>query len=312
MVNKMNKGSALLSALFIMTLIAIAATAMSMRLQLEIYRTRLIINRDSLALASQAVVFWSMDRLSQPQPLPLINKISGQVLAFPQAMASMYPLVTLQGAVFDLQARFNLNNLQNAQGKVFFYGLLENVLRQVDANQRHLIIDASVNWLGPYIPGRGHDKLYQFYAHQTPSYYPSYQTISHVSEFRLIDGVDASIYQKLLPFLTALPDLTPININTAPPPLLKSLGNGLTDKQVNDLLKARSDKGLHEFAVLNELLTQLNIPAEQVTLDSSYFLCVTTAKTTDLSITTYTILKRMLDKTNQHLTLSIVNESLSS
>ena len=59
------RGSALLSALFIMTLVAICATAMSMRLQLDIYRTRLTLDSDKLYLASQAVTFWAMDILSE-------------------------------------------------------------------------------------------------------------------------------------------------------------------------------------------------------------------------------------------------------
>ena len=59
-----NRGSALISALFIMTLVAIAATAMSTRLQLDIYRTRLTISSDKLFLASQAVTFWAMHTLS--------------------------------------------------------------------------------------------------------------------------------------------------------------------------------------------------------------------------------------------------------
>ena len=57
-------GSALISALFIMTLVAIAATAMSTRLRLDIYRTSTHINSDKLYLASQAVTWWAMDKLS--------------------------------------------------------------------------------------------------------------------------------------------------------------------------------------------------------------------------------------------------------
>src|SRR5438128_155496 len=59
-------GSALLSALFLMTLIAIAATAMSTRLQLDIYRTRLSFHSAQLNLASEVVGFWAMDRLMNP------------------------------------------------------------------------------------------------------------------------------------------------------------------------------------------------------------------------------------------------------
>lgn len=61
---KIMKGSALLTALFIMTLVAIVATAMSTKVQLDIYRTRLILTHDKLYFASQAVTFWSMGQLA--------------------------------------------------------------------------------------------------------------------------------------------------------------------------------------------------------------------------------------------------------
>ena len=57
-----SKGSALISALFLMTLIAIVATAMSSRLQFDIYRTRLVIASDKLYLSSQYVMFWALDK----------------------------------------------------------------------------------------------------------------------------------------------------------------------------------------------------------------------------------------------------------
>lgn len=61
--NENNKGGALLTALFIMTLVAIVATAMSIRLQTDIYRTRLVLTHDKLYLASQAVTFWALGEL---------------------------------------------------------------------------------------------------------------------------------------------------------------------------------------------------------------------------------------------------------
>ena len=57
---KLMRGSALLTALFIMTLVAIVATAMSTKLQVDIYRTRLTLTHDKLYLASQGVAVWAL------------------------------------------------------------------------------------------------------------------------------------------------------------------------------------------------------------------------------------------------------------
>lgn len=105
------KGSALLTALFIMTLVAIVATAMSMRLQQDIYRTRLVITQDKLYLASQAVTFWALNELLDKNNRFTKTNPLGMVAQYPKNMESIYNQVQLSGGLFDLQARFNLNNL---------------------------------------------------------------------------------------------------------------------------------------------------------------------------------------------------------
>jgi general secretion pathway protein K len=66
MSKKSMNGSALISALFIMTLIAIAATAMTLRLQLDIYRTRLLLTTNKQHYAAQFATFWAIDTLKNP------------------------------------------------------------------------------------------------------------------------------------------------------------------------------------------------------------------------------------------------------
>ena len=84
------RGSALISALFIMTLVAIAATAMSTRLQMDIYRTRLSVNSDKLYLASQAVTGWALAQLST-------RNRQGQSTLFPKKLKFIYPGVITEG-----------------------------------------------------------------------------------------------------------------------------------------------------------------------------------------------------------------------
>lgn len=301
-------GSALISALFIMTLIAIAATAMSTRLQLDIYRTHLILSTDQRYLASQAVTFWAMDVLKNThQPSHTLDPY-GKILNFPTHLSHIYPNIELSGSLYDLQARFNLNNLQDEKYKVFFYGLLENTLTKTTATQRRIILNSMINWLSPYRPDRGHDQLLSFYLQHKPPYVPSYQPMNNVSEFRLVYGVDKAIYQILSPHVIVLPGITPINLNTASKIILKSLGNGLNNAQVNELLKARGNKGFTNLNTANQLLNKLNIPNDQITLESGYFLCVTTIA----HLTTFTLIKRSLDKTGLKITTSILNESFNT
>ena len=131
-----HQGSALITALFIITLIAITATAISVRIRNTIEATHLIETTDRLYLASQAVSIWAMDRITDPkQELGKANKTTGAILSFPPNLQHIYPNVTISGQLFDLQGRLNLNNMTNTQYQTVFYSLLG----KLQANVVHII-----------------------------------------------------------------------------------------------------------------------------------------------------------------------------
>lgn len=305
------KGSALISALFIMTLVAIAATAMSTRLQLDIYRTRLTITSDKLYLASQAISFWAMNELSKKDNQFALGDIHGKVLEFPSKFQTIYPDLISKGSLYDLQSRFNLNNLTDKKYQSFFLKLLENTPTKLSPNQREELTLALRFWLSPYQPGQESNPIFKYYLEQKPPYYPSQQLMQHVSEFRLVKGVNATVYQALLNYITVLPESTPINVNTAPKELLMSLGNGLSDTQVNELIAARGKKGILDLKDLSILLQKLNIRTEQLTIDSQYFMSIANIFAEDLNLINYSIIKRSKDKYGR-IKVSIISEILNS
>ncbi|MDI9819495.1 MULTISPECIES: type II secretion system minor pseudopilin GspK [unclassified Legionella] len=302
-------GSALISALFIMTLVAIAATAMSTRLQLDIYRTRLTITSDKLYLASQAVSFWAMSELADKKNRFTLSKLEGEVLSFPEKLQTLYPEIKIKGSIYDLQSRFNLNNLIDKKYQTTFLKLLD--FTKLTSSQKEGLILAIHHWISPYLPGRGQDELMNYYLQQKPSYLPGQQLMQTLSEFRLIKDVNATLYLSLVNFITVLPETTPINLNTASKQVLAALGNGLNDAELNELIMARGEEGIQDLKDISPLLQKLNIRQEQITIESHYFLNVATAISEDLTLTKYTILKRHKDK-NGNLSVTIINESLNS
>lgn len=303
-------GSALLSALFIMTLIAIAATAMSTRLQLDIYQTRMTISSDKLYLASDVVKFWAMEQLKEKSISFTSRDETGKVLDFPEKFASMYPNVVTKGQLFDLQARFNLNNLQDKKYQTIFYHLLEQQSKYLNTIEPKQILDAIIHWISPYQPDAGRNLFVAYYMTRKPPYYPGYQLMQHVSELRSVYGVNPILYKKLLPNIATLPEVTPININTASKVILQSLGNGLKEAQVKDLTLLRGKKGLTSFEKLNPLLNSLNIPQEQLTLESNYFLSVAVVTEKDLHLIVYSVIKRQKNKKGEIL-ISIINQTIN-
>ncbi|CDZ78396.1 Type II secretory pathway, component PulK [Legionella massiliensis] len=309
-VKRRDKGTALISALFIMTLVAIVATAMSTRLQLDIYRTRLTINGDKLNLASQAVAFWALTEISAPKLKFTHSDNSGKLADFPKKLQGIYPDATIDGALYDLQGRFNLNDVSDKKYQFTFQELLKNIAAKLEQNQRNALTASLISWISPYQPGQADVDL-SYYLKQKPPYYPAHQFMVNISEFRLLSGVSAKLYLSLKDYLTTLPEVTPININTASKPVLMSLGMGLTGSQVDELIAARGKKGIQDLTKINPLLEKLHIRSEQVTIESKYYLSISNVHTENLSLTRYSVLKREKDKQGK-ITVSLISEGLNS
>lgn len=303
------QGGALLTALFIMTLVAIVATAMSTRLQIDIYRTRLMVAHDKLYLASQAMMFWSLNELNDANHQFTQANAQGIVSQYPSNLKQVYKDVVLTGGMYDLQAKINLNNLSDKKGFVLFVNLLTQIYPKANSKDRMVLAATIQDWLSAYDLARGKDAYTAYYLSQKPPYLPSHQLMKSVSEFRLLKDVGPELNEALLPYITVLPEVTPININTAKKEILKSLGDGLNETQVSNLLKAR-ENGFKDTQKLNPLLQKLNIAAQQVTIESKYFLSKAIASTEEMNLEVYVLYKRE-KKPKGKITVSVLRESLN-
>ncbi|MFJ1267834.1 type II secretion system minor pseudopilin GspK [Legionella lytica] len=304
------RGGALLTALFIMTLVAIVATAMSSKLQVDIYRTRLILNHDKLYFASQAVTFWAMSELGDAKKKFSAADSEGMVSIYPKNMASIYPSVTLSGGIYDLQSRFNLNNLTNKKYILGFINFVSATGAQMTPAERMNLALAINNWVSPYEIGVGEDNFLSYYLHQKPPYHPSRQLMISSSELRLVKDVSSKIFLALQPFVTALPDVTALNINTAPKQVLMSLNSTMNEQKVDEFMELRGKNGFTRIEKANTLLKKLNVANDQITLESAYFLSVAHASIENFNFTVYTLLKRNRDKKGK-VTVSILRESFN-
>lgn len=86
--------------------------------------------------------------------------------------------------------------------------------------------EAVVDWIDPdavALPGAGEDALY---LRAEPPYRAANAPLASVQELRGIAGVDGAALARLAPQVTALPEQTVINVNTASPLLLEVLSGG--------------------------------------------------------------------------------------
>jgi general secretion pathway protein K len=131
---------------------------------------------------------------------------------------------TIAAQMSDLNGRFNLNNLDPAYdtSQVWrdkFKRLL-TVLKLDPA-----IADRTVTWMDASVATSTDD---QFYLAEPVPYRRAGRAFAHVSELRLVAGVDGDSYAALASYVTALPPGTPINVNTASVPVLMTLGANVT------------------------------------------------------------------------------------
>ncbi|QDQ40992.1 general secretion pathway protein GspK [Legionella geestiana] len=289
------RGSALLSALFIMTLVAIVATGMSVRLQSDIVRTSLIIDTDRLMVASDAVLFWAMDLLENRKERFSVAGSDGVVAQFPTRLSGLCPGITIEGRLIDLQARFNLNNLLDNKYRAIFWRLLTIQLPGVPANTRQTMALALIDWQSLYDPERGLTALDNYYLSLSPPYQAAHQALHSISELRLVSGVSQALMRTLSPEISALAGTSlPININTASAKMLQALG--FKENAVNELLQKRGKTGISKLQTVEPLFRKNNISTALITLQSAWFMSVAKVRLGDREVVRFVIYERALDR----------------
>jgi general secretion pathway protein K len=179
---------------------------------------------------SQAAQGSNQVTLAQPwaqptQPLPIT----------PQDDPEGEPIGTLQGALEDMQGRFNLNNLAHV--------VLENGQQIQDPQPlrqfQRLLVSVGLepkwaaiarDWIDaddqPGEPDGAEDSIY---TSQTPPYRTGNWPMTSPSELMNMPGFGADRYRKIAPYVTALPLATAkINVCTAPALVLESLADSLS------------------------------------------------------------------------------------
>jgi general secretion pathway protein K len=112
-----------------------------------------------------------------------------------------------------------------------------------------------------------------------------------LSELLLVKGVNAEMYQTLRPYLTALPETTPLNLNTMTPELFDALK---LDKSGAELVEMRETD---EFSSIEDFVKRMEIVLDEnqkkwLSVSTQFFLATGTVTLDDKSVTIRSLLKR--------------------
>lgn len=137
-------------------------------------------------------------------------------------MTETFEAGELDISIFDLQARYNINNLvggteeDNKQARQQFGRLLENLLVEPK------VVEALLNWDDAHtVPGADMAGAGSPKPEQTPSWSSTNWLVTHLSELYSLDGIDRETVGKLMPYLSALPPPVAVNVDTGAEPVLQ-------------------------------------------------------------------------------------------
>ena len=181
---------------------------------------------------------------------------------------------TISGAIYDQQALFNLNNLvRNGRDSEADIALFKRLLAQLQLPTE--LVNSLLDWIDAdsdvHFPGGAEDADYLLSAQP---YRSANQALVSVDELYRVRGFNPTQIQRLKPFVTALPQRTTININTAPREVLLALLPDLAETAISTVLENRKSAFFKSQQDFRSRLPQA-VPAlrdEFYDVTSSFFL----------------------------------------
>lgn len=309
MQQRKHRGVALVTALLLVSIAVVLATALVDELFLDIRRTENVVHGDQAYLHALGLESIARIAMQYDETLPTTSGYDDQ---FQIANANETVLTApveggiVSGQLIDLQSRFNLNNLhasndQQALAIQRFQRLLAGL--QLDPN----LVFAIIDWIdaNQIVENPVYGAEFDYYIGLQPAYRSADTLMTSPSELRLVKGFeDDETYEALIDHVCTLPDTTAININTASSEMLNSLDENLQDTHIDQILSMRGEtedgefnesqfKTIGEFKnFMNSISEQNNFPTDGISVGSNYFLLVTTAQVGRGRTTLYSIIQR--------------------
>lgn len=284
------RGAALLSVLLLVAVMAVIAAVMLERLNLA---TRLAANGQAMTRAR--LVATSAESVAMARIKALVDADPDRTVDRAGLLGRTFPL-PLAGALVEARIEdggncFNVNSLvqQGSDGALTLRPAALGQMRALMASlgvqqgEAYLLSDAVADWIDSDdapAPNGAEDAWYR--ALPVP-YRTAGRLVADVSELRAVKGMTPQLYQRLRPWLCALPaaELSPININTLRPEQARLLSmlapQALPVERARALIAARPAAGYADTAAFLRIIgggeqAGGGVPIGQVQVRSRWFL----------------------------------------
>lgn len=298
------RGTAIIVALFVTALVAAAAIAMIDHLAVDTRRTELILNTNQAELYAVGSIDWAMEQLIND----FKQKQSSMVVDHTPIISAVDQIngAKISGIIYDAQGKVNINDLTDSQFQTLFIRLIQLAAPKVSPTMAQDMTKGIVDWI---TPGINNSKFDAYYAKLNPPYRSPHRPMVSISELRLIKGMTPELYRSLEPFVTALPDKTKININSAPILVIMSFAPNIKLDTAKAFDAFRRQSPLVNLDMLGNFSDIKSSPIGQanLTVTSDFFLVKTNVTIGDQQITLYTLMTRLLK--NSQPVMNIVWQS---
>jgi general secretion pathway protein K len=280
------RGAAVIIAMVVAALAATVAMAIAAEQQrwfASVSARRDQVQAQSLALAG---VQWTREILDDDARRGPIDYL-GEPWALPLPPTPIEN-GSVEGSIVDAQGLLNLNNVDDSGTQ----GELERV-RLTSLCTRLGIPSAALAALVDWV-GTGSQRADEWYVRQPSPYLPANAPLLRARELAAVRGFDDAALARLLPYVTALPPGTPLNVNTAPAPVLAAALPGVPEDAWSALATQRVAKPFTSVSDFRNRLPQGVPIGDERTLAvaSSYFLVTVRARQGDTVAQARALLKR--------------------
>jgi len=285
------QGIAVVSAMLIAALVASIASYLLFKHQMLINQIENHFAASQARWISNAGMEWSRAILAEDAKLGPADHLR-------EPWARKLPAIpfesgTISGFILDEQAFFNLNNLsRQVSGKDAELQAFKHFMTEAGGNPG--AVDALVDWMDKdddvTLPNGAEDNAYIV---QASPYKTANQLLTEVGNLSRVMGFTTEMIMKTGQHCVVLPEVTPININTASAEVLSLAFPELSQLEVESIISLRNSQ---PFDSPGELLKALSdkskISEGQISVGSNYFLVNTQVHYGKTVINASALLKR--------------------
>jgi general secretion pathway protein K len=222
---RQQRGVALLVAILLVALGTIIAATMAYNNAMTARRAAATFDFDQALLVAQGAEALAAYGLQQQAKQNSPYTYPGQAWSQPLPPTEVLPGVMLEAYMEDLQGRFNINDLVQQDGNqpnqaaiAAFQRLL--TMLNMEPKWANYIVDWIDKNADPMFPDGAEDSVYM---EMNPPYRTPNLPITSTSELLALPGFTRADYDKLAPYIVALPIGTLINVCSASPYVLDAL-----------------------------------------------------------------------------------------